>query len=257
MPVVAFLEKQAKRIAMPHGPRQIMWIILLLAAGWFDYITGPEVASAPFYILILVSLALVEAWGACLGYSILAACVYLTVDLYTSPARASLVFPYWDATSRFLGFALSSIAISLLVAERRRLQQSERALQDRGKELEEKNRRIEETLRTVTRLQEELLTRERQNAIAEAISTAVYEMERPLASASLYVEEVVRLMTRAHGAESLDLVLDDIQPLAEKLAERVRDMERIIEDIRSLRKPDRGGLAGPQTSPPEFEAPHA
>lgn len=102
MPVVAFLEKQAKRIAMPPGPRQVVWVILLLAAGWFDYITGPEVASAPFYILILVSLALVEPWGACLGYSILAACVYLTVDLYTTPARASLVFPYWDATSRFL-----------------------------------------------------------------------------------------------------------------------------------------------------------
>jgi signal transduction histidine kinase len=97
----------------------------------------------------------------------------------------------------------------------------------------------------VTRLQEERLTRERQNAIAEAISTAVYEMERPLASASLYVEEVVRHMTRAHGAEDLHLVLDEIQPLAEKLAERVRDMERIIEDVRSLRKPDHGGLAGP------------
>ena len=245
MPVVAFLEKQAKRIAMPRGPRQVMWIMLLLAAGWFDYITGPEVASAPFYILILVSLALVESWGTCLGYSGLAACIYLAVDLYTTPARASLVFPYWDAVSRFLGFALSSIAISLLVAERRRLQQSERALQDRGKELEEKNRRIEEALRTVTRLQGELLTRERQNAIAEAISTAVYEMERPLASASIYVEEVVRLMARAHRAEDLHLVLDEIQPLAEKLAERVRDMERIIEDIRSLRKPDDGGPAAP------------
>jgi signal transduction histidine kinase len=111
--------------------------------------------------------------------------------------------------------------------------------------LEEKNQRIEKTLRTVTRLQEELLARERQNAIAEAISTAVYEMERPLASVSIYVEEVVRLMTGAHEAENLHLVLDAIQPLAEKLAERVRDMERIIEDVRSLRKPDHGGPAGP------------
>jgi signal transduction histidine kinase len=245
MPVVAFLEKQAKRIAMPRGPRQIAWIILLLAAGWFDYITGPEVASAPFYILILVLLAIVEPWGACLGYSFLAACISLTVDLYTTPARAFLVFPYWATTSRFLGFALISIAISLLVAERRRLQQAERALQDRSKELEEKNRRIEETLRTVTRLQEERLTRERQNDIAEAISTAVYEMERPLASVSIYVEEVVRLMTRVHEADNLHLVLDAIQPLAEKLAERVRDMQRIVEDVRSLRKSDPGDLAGP------------
>ena len=245
MPVVAFLERQANRIAMPRARRQTVWLFLFLTAGWVNYVTGPEIASAPFYILILVSLALVEPWGACLGYSILAACVCLTVDLYTTPARASLVFPYWAAASRLLGFALSSIAISLLVAERRRLQQSERALQDRGKELEEKNRRIEEALRTVTRLQGELLTRERQNAIAEAISTAVYEMERPLASASIYVEEVVRLMARVHEADNLHLVLDEIQPLAEKLAERVRDMERIIEDIRSLRKPDDGGSAAP------------
>ena len=42
MPVVAFLEKQAKRIAMPRGPRQIAWIVLLLAAGWFDYSGGPR-----------------------------------------------------------------------------------------------------------------------------------------------------------------------------------------------------------------------
>ena len=245
MPVVAFLERQASRIAMPPAQRQAVWVFLFLAAGWLDYVTGPDVASSPFYVVVLVLLAIVEPWGTCLGYSFLAACIYLTVDLYTTPARAFLMFPYWAATSRFLGFALSSIAISLLVAERRRMQQSERALQDRGKELEEKNRRIEEALRTVTRLQEELLTRERQNAIAEAISTAVYEMERPLASVSIYVEEVVRLMTRVHEADNLHLVLDAIQPLAEKLAERVRDMERIVEDVRSLRKPDPGDLAGP------------
>jgi len=230
---------------MPPAQRQAVWVFLFLAAGWLDYVTGPDVASSPFYVVVLVLLAIVEPWGTCLGYSFLAACIYLTVDLYTTPARAFLMFPYWAATSRFLGFALSSIAISLLVAERRRMQQSERALQDRGKELEEKNRRIEEALRTVTRLQEVLLTRERQNAIAEAISTAVYEMERPLASVSIYVEEVVRLMTRAHEADDLHLVLDAIQPLAEKLAERVRDMQRIIEDVRSLRKPDPGDLAGP------------
>jgi signal transduction histidine kinase len=245
MPVVAFLERQAGRIAMPRAQRQAVWVFLFLAAGWLDYVTGPDVASSPFYIFILVLLAIVEPWGACLGYSFLAACIHLTVVLYTTPARVFLVFPYWATTSRFLGFALISIAISLLVAERRRLQQSERALQDRGKELEEKNRRIEEALRTVTRLQEVLLTRERQNAIAEAISTAVYEMERPLASVSIYVEEIVRLMTRVHEADNLHLVLDAIQPLAEKLAERVRDMQRIIEDVRSLRKPDPGDLAGP------------
>ena len=249
MPVVEFLERQAKQIAMPHGPRQVVWIALLLVAGWFGYITGPEVTSAPFYILILVSLAIVEPWGACLGYSILAACIYLATELITSPARASLVYPYWDATTRFLGFGLSSIALSLLMGERRRMQESERALQDRGRELVENNRKLEVTLRTVTRLQEELLMKERQSAIAEAISAAANEMERPLASASMYAEEVARLMAHAHGAEELHLILDEIQPLTEKLEERIRDMERILEEIRSVRKPDQARPAERDPSP--------
>jgi signal transduction histidine kinase len=249
LPFVAFLERQAKQIAMPRSPRQVVWIALLLTAGWFDYITGPEVASAPFYILILVSLALFEPWGACLGYSILAACIGLATDLFTVPARAALVYPYWRASARFLGFALISVAISLLMEERRRLQESERVLQDRSRDLAENNRRLEEMLRTVTQLQEELVTQERQSAMAEAISAAANEMERPLASASMYMEEIARRMTHAQDAEDPHLVLDEIRPLSDKLEERIRAMETILENIRSVRMPDPAGPAERDPSP--------
>jgi hypothetical protein len=62
-------------------------------------------------------------------------------------------------------------------------------------------------------------------------------MERPLASASVYIEELTRLIGRAHVAKNPQLVLDEIQPLLEKLEQRVQSMDRILMEIRDLHKP--------------------
>jgi len=137
---------------------------------------------------------------------------------------------------------LTSLAVSLLVRERRRIQESERILQEKAVELQNKTRHLEDTLREVMRLQEHLVARERQAAIGDAIFATAYEMERPLASASVYVEELNRLMERAHTLEDPQLVLDDIPPVLEKLHARIQSMDRILQEIRDLHK------AGPQVA---------
>ena len=205
-------------------------LLLLLLAGWLDYITGPELASAPFYILVLISIALHESPWICLAYSLLAAAIYLGADLLSAPTATIQIYPYWRALARLVSFGLISWTISSLREERKRLCRSERTLQDKAQELEEKNRDLEEALRQVKRLQAELLAKERRAAVAEAIHLAAYEIERPLNSISLHAEDLGRSV-KPH---------EDIYPLVEKIGERVRDMEEILAKIRDLRREESG-----------------
>lgn len=223
---MAPLEDLPTNLAISRGLRRVGGFFLLLLVGWLDYITGPEIAAAPFYILILLGLGFFEPWWICLAYSGLAALIYLGADLLWNPASATLVYPYWRALARLFSFALISSTISQLVRERKRLRLSEQALQEKTQELEERNRRLEETLREVKRLHEDLMVKERQAAIAETIYLTTSEMERPLVSISIYVDELLRTVQRD----------DEIRPLLEKIGERVQDMEGILKNIRKLRK---------------------
>lgn len=236
-PFLTTLESLETRI--PPGRRRAVGLLLLFVAGWLDYITGPEIASAPFYILVLFPLAFFETPWICLGFSIIAAMIYLGVDLLSKPGAVTLVYPYWQATARFLSFALISTITSRLVGEQRRLHLSEQALQEKAAELAEKNRRLEDALEELRRLHADLLARERQAGIAEAIFSTTYEIERPLASVSVYTEELLRLAQRAQTNEEPLMILAEIQPLLEKLGERTQNMEAILQGIRELRKTER------------------
>ncbi len=229
-------ETSTLRALRSPAARRLAAIAALIAAACLDYATGADFPSALFYVPILLALAFVEPWTICLAYSFLAAGINLGADLLWDPARVALLRPYWAAFTRLMVFVLTSLAVSLLVRERRRIQESERVLQEKAVELHDKNRRLEDTLREVTRLQEHLVARERQAAIGDAIFATAYEMERPLASASVYVEELNRLMERAHTLEDPQLVLDDIPPLLEKLHARIQSMDRILQEIRDLHK---------------------
>jgi hypothetical protein len=237
--VIATLETPDTHILRSPGARRLAAAFGLLAAGGLDYVTGPAVASAPFYIFILVGLAFYESFAVCLAYSFLAAGISLASDLLGEPTKAALVYPYWAACARLIGFALISGAIALLVQERKRLRESERALLEKTQELQAKHRRVEETLREVMRLQENLVARDRQAAIGDTIYAATYELEQPLASASVYIEEATRLIERASSADNPQLVLDQVLPLLEKLENRIRNIERILREIRGLHKPNK------------------
>ena len=223
---MASLEALEKKLAASPGLRRVAGLLLLLIAGWVDYITGPEIASAPFYILVLLPIAFFEPLWICLVYSGLAAFIYLGADVLSTPGTATLIYPYWRAFARLFSFALISSTISQLIGERSRLRDSERALQEKARDLEEKNRYLGELLGQVKRLQEELVVKERRAAIAESLHLATYEIERPLVSISVHVEDLLRWL-KPH---------EDVYPLVEKIGERVRDMEAILKNIRDIRK---------------------
>jgi signal transduction histidine kinase len=223
---ISHFDRLQQRLGLSPTARRVGWIPLLLLAGWIDYLMPPEVASAPLYILILIPIAFMEPLGVCLAYSLLAAGLYFTADVLSTPATITQVYPYWRALARFISFVLISSAISKLVGERRQLRLSEQALQEKARELEEKNRALEQSLRELKKLQEQLLARERQAAIAETVHAATYEIERPLVSISVFAEELLRLV-KPH---------EEIHPLLEKIVERVRDTERILQSIREVRR---------------------
>lgn len=234
-PFLRPLEDAAARLALGPVGRRLVALGFLLAAGWLDYVTGPQVASSPFYIPILLVLAFFEPWEVGLLFSLVAAGIYLGVDLATDPSRIRLVYPYWTACARLISFSLISVAVSHLVEERRLIRQSERALQEHAEALEQKSRRLQDTLQEVRQLQGELVERERQAAVGEAIYVATYEMERPLGSVAIYAEELRRLAARAQTQEEVLLYLEEMRPLIEKLGERALDMEVVLRNMRRLR----------------------
>jgi signal transduction histidine kinase len=223
---IAHFENLQRKLGFSPRLRRMGGVLLLLLVGCFDYVTPPELASTPFYLLALMPIAFLEPVPICLAFSLLAAVIYFGADVLSNPGTVKLIYPYWTAFAILISFSLISSAISLLVGERRRLRLSDQALQDKARELEEKNRALEETLRALNKLQEEIVAHERRAAIAETINSATYEIERPLISISVHVEDLLRSV-ESH---------EDIHPLVEKIAERVGDMEGILKNIRHLRK---------------------
>jgi signal transduction histidine kinase len=220
-----------------RGARNVAALLALVAAGIADLATGAALASVLFYVPILLPLAFAEAWGACLAYALVAGGIALSADLIHDPGRTVLLRPYGDALVDFAVFALITCAVSLLVRERRSLRGSRRALQEKTLELHDRQRRLEAALREVARLQGEARRREYQAEIGDAVFATAHELERPLASAAVYVKELTRLIARAHVTKTPQSILDDLSPLLEKLEERIQSMDRLLREIRDPRGP--------------------
>ena len=226
-----------------HSPtlRRILALLLILAVGSLDHFAPTELATDPFYIPILVIIALYESWGMCLAYSLLAALIHLAANLYSSPDTVTLIYPYWRAAARLISFSLISVTVSLVVTERKRLRLSEDRLREKTRELEEKNRTLEKILQELKRLQEDVVTKERRAAVTQTIHLATHEMERPLASLSVYVEELLRMVHRDQEGTEAQLILEEVRPMLDKIHERTQNMEAILQQIRDFRK--REGVA--------------
>jgi len=223
---IAYFERLQARLGVSAWQRRVLWALFLLLVGWIDYLIPLEVASAPFYLLVLIPVAFIERPALCLLYSLLAASIYFGADVLSAPGTVRLIYPYWRAFARLISFVLISSTISLLVGERRRLLLSEQLLHERAQELQDKNRALEQNLRELKRLQEELVAKERWAATAEAIGSATYEIEKPLVSLSVHAEDLLRSVERH----------EDIHPLVEKIVERVGDIEGILKNIREIRR---------------------
>ncbi len=96
-PLVRGWEETIGHFKDSPGFRRTVVFFLLLLVAWLDYVTDPRITFTPFYILILLGLALFESWQVCLFYSGLAGLLFLAADVLGTPDPARLVYPYWSA----------------------------------------------------------------------------------------------------------------------------------------------------------------
>ena len=127
----------ARGVVREAGPVAGLLVIALL-----DYVTGPLVAVSPFYLAVLVAVALRRAVPAALAYGAFAAALVLTVDLITVPALAGTPYPYWRGIAQLLSFSAVTFTIPRLRAERHRLLRSEETLVRQRTALEDLNAKL-------------------------------------------------------------------------------------------------------------------
>ena len=122
--------------------REVLPVAGLLLIAVVDYVTGPMVAISPFYLAVLVPIALRRRAGAAAIYGAVAALMFLTVDLITLPQYAKTFYPYWRGMAQLISFSVVMFTIPRLIAERHRLLRSEETLVRQRTELEDLNAKL-------------------------------------------------------------------------------------------------------------------
>jgi hypothetical protein len=114
----------------------------LLVIAAIDYLTGPRVAVSPFYLAVLVVIALRRRVEVAVAYGAVAATFFLIIELLTVPALATTPYPYWRGVAQLISFSVVMFTIPRLIAERHRLLRSEEALVRQRTELEDLNAKL-------------------------------------------------------------------------------------------------------------------
>jgi len=158
------------RVTVQGVRREMPFVAALVAVGWLDYVTGPLVAVSPFYFCVLVPVALRRPVRIAAPYALLAAAIFLGVEVLSNPGLRWTFYPYWRGFSQLVGFLLVTCTIPQLVRERQRLVRSEEALVRQRAELEELNAKLVATL--------EELGASRERAIEELLRRHTEELEQ-------------------------------------------------------------------------------
>lgn len=122
--------------------REVPPVAGLLLITVLDYFTGPMVAVSPFYLAVLVPIALRRRAPVAAAYGAVAAAMFLTVDLITVPSLATTFYPYWRGIAQLISFSVVMFTIPRLISERHRLLRSEETLVRQRSELEDLNAKL-------------------------------------------------------------------------------------------------------------------
>jgi hypothetical protein len=166
--------------------REAVSVAGLLLIAVLDYFTGPMVAVSPFYLAVLVVIALRRRAPVALAYGAVAAAMFLAVDLMTVPALATTFYPYWRGMAQLISFSVVMLTIPRLIAERHRLLRSEETLVRQRSELEDLNAKLvgalEELGAARQRTVEAMLNRQTAalDELKGLVATAVAEGSRKL-----------------------------------------------------------------------------
>ncbi len=98
-------------------PRRVIGAIgvaLIIAVGYFDFLTGPELSFSIFYLApVAIGAWYLGNWTG-YGFSALSALVWYTADLAAGPQYSSELIPLWNAGVRLGFFVLQALVLSRL-----------------------------------------------------------------------------------------------------------------------------------------------
>src|ERR1022692_3947678 len=121
---------------LPYRASILTGVALLLVAGLLDWVTGPEVASAIFYLVPIIWMSWKAGRWPGLGTALLSGVIWLVTVLITHKPYSNQLIPVWNAFVRTISFCLVSGLLSE-VMERKRLEGSVRqAREDLAKQAE-------------------------------------------------------------------------------------------------------------------------
>ena len=106
---------------LPYRASILTGVALLLAAGLLDWVTGPEVASAIFYLVPIIWMSWKAGRSPGLGTALVSGVVWLVQVLISHKPYANPLIPYWNAFVRTTSFCLVAGLLSE-VMERKRLE---------------------------------------------------------------------------------------------------------------------------------------
>jgi hypothetical protein len=132
---------------MPRLVAAWLWPLACLAiVGYLDYVTGPLLPFFPFYLVVVLAVALRRRLALAMGFGALAAAILFGVDLLSMPALRTSIYPYWRAIGHLLSFSVVTFTIPRLIEEHRRLARSESQLMRQRREINELNTALVQAL---------------------------------------------------------------------------------------------------------------
>ena len=103
---------------MKHSYTKKQWsvlgicVVLLLALGWLDYVTGYELGVFVFYSVPVALASWYVGRGPGIFFSIGSAITWLLADMYAGQHYSHPFFLYWNTGIRFLCFVINAVTLT-------------------------------------------------------------------------------------------------------------------------------------------------
>jgi signal transduction histidine kinase len=133
---------EARRVIATVGA-----VAAMIAIGWIDHVTGPDLGFSLFYLIPIAWVA--WGYGRVSGtlVALAAAAIWFGVDVMSVPRRSPAV-SVWNGLSRLCIFTLVGLLLSALRDERVRLQGMNERLRDQNRDLDAFAGRVAHDLRS-------------------------------------------------------------------------------------------------------------
>jgi signal transduction histidine kinase len=206
--LTTWLERTGK---MPLWATLLIGACLLVAAGFLDWVTGPQVALSVLYVVPITWMAWQGGRWMGLGMALVSGATWLWAELAAHTSYANELVPYWNALVRTTLFCLIS-ALESEVIQRKRV---ERGLRQTQQELEERVRKRTTQLQALNaNLEDQVAER---SAAAEERAGRLTKSEADLQAQTDILQSILSSMADGVVVADSQGHLMHINPAAERM----------------------------------------